>query len=134
MFAIEFSFSSHEWCRGAKTSQSWVFTFFPIPYHPVYATSCFLVTYWSYGNRRFPLRVHQVPPTNISPLSSVVRKSLFPFVFDHFSQAHPVTEGKGNGVGLRLSVVRQLVELQGGRVKADNCGDGRINVYDQAPQ
>ncbi|MBE9198788.1 MULTISPECIES: PAS domain S-box protein [unclassified Nodularia (in: cyanobacteria)] len=45
-------------------------------------------------------------------------------VFDYFRQADSATTRKFGGLGLGLAIVRQLVELHGGRVFADSAGEG----------
>ncbi|QDT75125.1 hybrid sensor histidine kinase/response regulator [Lacipirellula limnantheis] len=47
-----------------------------------------------------------------------------PHVFDRFRQADASTTRKHGGLGLGLAIVRQLVELHGGRVHAKSAGLG----------
>jgi PAS domain S-box-containing protein len=48
-----------------------------------------------------------------------------PYVFDRFSQADSSITRKHRGLGLGLSIVRHLVELHGGTIRAENAGSGR---------
>lgn len=46
-------------------------------------------------------------------------------MFERFSQADSTTTRSYGGLGLGLAIVRHLVELHGGTVKADSLGDGQ---------
>jgi signal transduction histidine kinase/ActR/RegA family two-component response regulator len=48
-----------------------------------------------------------------------------PHIFDRFRQADPATNRVHGGMGLGLSIVRQLVELHGGTVRAKSDGVGK---------
>lgn len=52
-----------------------------------------------------------------------------PRVFDRFRQADTSPARKSGGLGLGLTIVRNLVELHGGRVSADSAGPGSGAVF-----
>jgi CheY-like chemotaxis protein len=54
-----------------------------------------------------------------------IRPDALPRIFDRFSQADTSTTRRYGGLGIGLSVVRGLVELHGGRVRAESDGEGR---------
>lgn len=48
-----------------------------------------------------------------------------PFVFERFRQADSTSTRQHAGIGLGLAIVRHVVELHGGTVRADSAGEGR---------
>jgi signal transduction histidine kinase/ActR/RegA family two-component response regulator len=54
-----------------------------------------------------------------------ISPDFLPHVFDRFRQADSGTTRRQTGLGLGLAIVRQLVELHGGTVRADSSGPGK---------
>ena len=54
-----------------------------------------------------------------------IRPDFLPHVFDRFRQADAGTTRQTGGLGLGLSIVRQIVEMHGGSVDASSEGEGR---------
>ncbi|HEV7893036.1 MAG TPA: PAS domain S-box protein [Pyrinomonadaceae bacterium] len=58
-----------------------------------------------------------------------IRADFLPFVFDRFRQGDQSTTRTHGGLGLGLSIVRHMVELHGGTVRADSEGEGLGSTF-----
>jgi signal transduction histidine kinase/ActR/RegA family two-component response regulator len=61
-----------------------------------------------------------------------IRKDFLDYVFDRFRQADSSSTRAHGGLGLGLSIVRHLVELHGGTVRAESEGEGKGATFSVA--
>jgi len=54
---------------------------------------------------------------------------LLPHVFDLFTQGERTLDRSQGGLGLGLALVRRLIELHGGEVRAESAGPGRGSIF-----
>ncbi|MBD1844304.1 PAS domain S-box protein [Cyanobacteria bacterium FACHB-63] len=58
-----------------------------------------------------------------------INLEFLPFVFEHFRQEDGATTRKFGGLGLGLSIARQIVELHGGKITVDSLGEGQGAIF-----
>jgi CheY-like chemotaxis protein/nitrogen-specific signal transduction histidine kinase len=58
-----------------------------------------------------------------------IDEEFLPHVFDRFRQLDGSKTRRHGGLGLGLAIVRQLVELHGGTVQAENSSDGQGSIF-----
>jgi CheY-like chemotaxis protein len=58
-----------------------------------------------------------------------IRPELLPYIFDRFRQADSSTTRQHGGLGLGLSIARQLVELHEGSIQAASAGEGQGSTF-----
>jgi CheY-like chemotaxis protein len=58
-----------------------------------------------------------------------IAPEFLPFVFDRFRQADSTSTRSHGGLGIGLTIVRHIVELHGGSVRADSRGEGHGSTF-----
>jgi two-component system CheB/CheR fusion protein len=61
----------------------------------------------------------------VSDTGSGIEPEFLPFVFDRFTQQENSSVRRFGGLGLGLSIVRHIVEMHGGKVRAESPGPGK---------
>lgn len=79
-----------------------------------------------YGHIEVSLqRVNSEVQVSVGDSGEGISSEFLPYVFDRFRQGDGKSTRSHSGLGLGLAIVRQLVELHGGTVKAHSDGPGR---------
>lgn len=69
-------------------------------------------------------RVEEHIEIKVSDTGQGIKQDFLPYVFDRFRQADSSTTREHGGLGLGLAIVRHLVEMHGGAVRAESHGEG----------
>jgi PAS domain S-box-containing protein len=70
-------------------------------------------------------RVNSDALINVTDTGAGISADFLPYVFDRFRQADSASTRKYGGLGLGLTIVRKIVEMHGGVVLAESCGEGQ---------
>jgi hypothetical protein len=74
-------------------------------------------------------QTHAVTEVRVSDTGVGIRADLLPHIFERFRQGESGTMRAHGGLGLGLAIVRHLVELHGGQVRADSAGPDRGSTF-----
>jgi PAS domain S-box-containing protein len=74
-------------------------------------------------------RIASYVEITVSDSGQGIDPKLLPYVFDRFRQSDSSSTRRHGGLGLGLSIVRQLVELHGGTVTAESLGAGEGTTF-----
>jgi CheY-like chemotaxis protein/two-component sensor histidine kinase len=74
-------------------------------------------------------RVNSHVEVAVSDTGAGISSDFLPHVFDRFRQADQRTTRQHGGMGLGLAIVRHLVELHGGTVRAESPGEGYGSTF-----
>jgi PAS domain S-box-containing protein len=78
------------------------------------------------------IRVERVGPNvevSVADTGAGITPEFLPHVFDRFRQADQRITRHHGGLGLGLSIVRHLVEMHGGSVRAESAGEGKGSTF-----
>jgi len=70
-------------------------------------------------------RMDSTVQITVSDTGNGVSADLLPLIFDRFRQADSTSTRKYGGLGLGLAIVRQIIEMHGGTVRAESGGEGQ---------
>jgi CheY-like chemotaxis protein len=74
-------------------------------------------------------RINSHLEVTVSDTGQGISPEFLPYVFDRFRQAEGGTTRQYGGLGLGLAIVRQIVELHGGKVTADSPGEDKGSTF-----
>jgi PAS domain S-box-containing protein len=74
-------------------------------------------------------RVNSHVEISVSDTGAGLKPDFLPFLFERFRQADSATTRRHSGLGLGLSIVKQLVELHGGTVHAKSPGENQGSTF-----
>jgi CheY-like chemotaxis protein len=75
------------------------------------------------------LRINSHAEIVVTDSGAGISHDFLPHVFERFRQADGSTTRKHGGLGLGLAIVRHLVELHGGSVRAESEGEGKGSTF-----
>jgi PAS domain S-box-containing protein len=74
-------------------------------------------------------RINSHIEIGVSDSGAGIAQEFLPYVFDRFRQGDQRTTRQYGGLGLGLAIVRHLVELHGGTVRAESQGEGKGSTF-----
>ncbi len=74
-------------------------------------------------------RVNSHVEISVTDTGNGIAPEFIPYVFDRFRQADQATTRVQGGLGLGLSIVRQIVEMHGGTVSVESEGEGKGSTF-----
>ncbi|MCU0544677.1 MAG: response regulator [Oscillatoriaceae cyanobacterium Prado104] len=70
-------------------------------------------------------QVDRMAQMRVTDTGKGIEPQFLPHIFEYFTQADSTTTRKFGGLGLGLAIVRQIVEMHGGKVTAESLGENR---------
>lgn len=83
-------------------------------------------------NGRVEVKIERVDSTielSVSDTGKGISPDFLPYVFERFQQAEQNKSRRSSGLGLGLAIVRQIVELHGGTIRAESEGEGLGAIF-----